>query len=176
MAPLRAFWNMNSLYPLGVTTFLYFLVVNGPSAPRFDILTLHETRQGCLILIMLFSYYILFLQRLHAIGKNEQLQSVTFLGCVVIVGLFAWSFQDSIKSAIETERSELLPEAIKQIPVALTFLVELLENIIICVRAGWDNAVLWLKFLIAKAQAKFLGILAELTRRIGYVPDTHNGL
>ncbi|KAJ8068008.1 hypothetical protein OCU04_003586 [Sclerotinia nivalis] len=125
---------------------------------------------------MLLSISVLLLQRLHTIEENWQLQSVIFLGSVALVVLFAWFFRDIIKFVIETIGSEKLHVAIALIPVALSLLVALWENIIICVRAGWDNAVIWLEFLIAGAQAKFWDTLAEFTRRIGYIPDTRPGL
>ncbi|CAD6444877.1 b9d5c0be-559c-46ff-b9ab-4e218c2868cf [Sclerotinia trifoliorum] len=70
MAPPKAFRNMRNLNPLAVTNVLYLLIVSRPSAPTFDILTLYETHQGCLTLLMFLLINVLLLQRLHTVEEN----------------------------------------------------------------------------------------------------------
>ncbi|TGO87556.1 hypothetical protein BPOR_0218g00020 [Botrytis porri] len=48
--PLFFFLHLHTSKPLATLALIYALSISGPSAPQFDILTLHETSRGCFIL------------------------------------------------------------------------------------------------------------------------------
>ncbi|KAF7916157.1 uncharacterized protein EAE98_010742 [Botrytis deweyae] len=197
--PLFFMLHLRTCKPLATLSFIYALSISGPSAPQFDILTLHETSRGCFILAILFLWTLFFFQYLHvrrwgsrnaeSNRRYRELRDVyahahtisytpplthqtprQFLTCILLLIILAFYLLRLSTTLSKTEIAELTTKALSMIPVALTFLIVISEKIMICVVSGVVYGVPILRRGMGGVRRGVLGAWAEVTRRLGYVP------
>ncbi|KAF7950038.1 hypothetical protein EAE96_007341 [Botrytis aclada] len=178
--PLLFLLHLRTSKPLATLSLIYALSISGPSAPQFDILTLHETSRGCFILGILFLWTLFFFQYLqvkHWVSPNtdssyryRELRALQFLTCILLTTIFAFPLLQFSTSLSATEIAELAPKVLSMIPVALTFLIVLSEKIMLCVVSGVVYGVPLLRGGMQGVRRGVLGGWADVTRRLGYVP------
>ncbi|KAF7889466.1 uncharacterized protein EAF01_010959 [Botrytis porri] len=177
--PLFFFLHLHTSKPLATLALIYALSISGPSAPQFDILTLHETSRGCFILGMLFLWTLFFFQHLqvkHFLSRNTEsncrygeLRNVQFLICIFLT-ILAFLLLRRSTSLSTTQIAELTPKALSMIPVALTFLIVISEKLMVCIVSAVVYGVPVLRRGMEGVFRGVLGAWAEVTRRLGYIP------
>ncbi|KAF7891479.1 uncharacterized protein EAF02_001804 [Botrytis sinoallii] len=178
--PLFFMLHLRTCKPLATLSFIYALSISGPSAPQFDILTLHETSRGCFILAILFLWTLFFFQYLHvrrwgsrnaeSNRRYRELRDIQFLTCILLLIILAFYLLRLSTTLSKTEIAELTTKALSMIPVALTFLIVISEKIMIYVVSGVVYGVPILRRGMGGVRRGVLGAWAEVTRRLGYVP------
>ncbi|TGO45053.1 hypothetical protein BOTNAR_0707g00020 [Botryotinia narcissicola] len=178
--PLFFILHLRTSKPLTTLSIIYALSITGPSAPQFDILTLHETSRGCFILGILFLWTLFFFQYLHirrwisreaeSSRRYRESRDIQFLTCILLIAILAFPLLRLSTSLSKPQVAELTPKALSMIPVALTFLIVISEKIMICVVSGVVYGVPVLKRAMQGVRRGVLGAWAEITRRLGYVP------